>query len=329
MAAALNQVFVSGDLSQMCTGNGTHPEYPVGQWDRFLNSRAASLLTHGSLVALTSILFTLLWHAPFWLAFVPGVLLTHRIGVLLHEYLHGIPFRRNRDNLAVYGFFDGLMLMFGLLELFRGTHLAHHRWLNSEGDSGFRSARRAPERSRVWAWIAALEAVQHFVYLIEAFRGRQRYVRMRRVCFGLVLSIALATLWWQAGREDIVLKVLALNAFTTLVPVSLRGAVEHHSVPGDPGFANEYRVWIFLFNLNRHVHHHEDVRCPWYRLEFRTRNPLSARHYFTHWFRVYVKHDLALMRPISTGVRIDEDQAAWQDLSVAEKRMRHSDGRSN
>ncbi len=31
---------------------------------------------------------------------VPGVLLAHRIGVLLHEYLHGIPFRNYRNNLA-------------------------------------------------------------------------------------------------------------------------------------------------------------------------------------------------------------------------------------
>ena len=32
---------------------------------------------------------------------------------------------------------DGLTLMFGTLELFRGTHLSHHRWLNTTGRLGF------------------------------------------------------------------------------------------------------------------------------------------------------------------------------------------------
>jgi fatty acid desaturase len=274
-------------------------EYSVGRWESFLRSRHACLLTHGSLVALTATLLTLLWFAPFWLAFVPGVLMTHRMGVLLHEYLHGIPFRRYRDNLAVYGFFDGLMLMFGMLELFRGTHLAHHRWLNAEGDSGFRNAQKIPGRSRLWGWIVALEGVQHVVYLVDVFRGRQPYVSVRRMVFGFAMSLVVAAMWWQMGRSDIIWKLLALNAFTALVPVSLRGAVEHHSGPGDPGFANEYRVWIPLFNLNRHVHHHEDVRCPWYRLEFRTPQPLSPRHYYTHWFRVYATSDFVLMRPMS------------------------------
>jgi fatty acid desaturase len=60
--------------------------------------------------------------------------MVHRIGVLLHDYLHGIPFRRRRNNLAMVSLFDGLMLMFGTLEVFRGTHLAHHRWLNTPRD---------------------------------------------------------------------------------------------------------------------------------------------------------------------------------------------------
>lgn len=153
-------------LSQPSAARGFDPECRAGRWDRFLGSRHAALLTHGSLIALTATLFGLLWFIPFWLAFVPGVLFVHRMGVLLHEYLHGIPFRRYRDNLAVYGFFDGLMLM---------------------------------------------------------------------------------------------------------------------------------------FNLNRHVHHHEDVRCPWYLLKFRTPQPLSPRHYYTHWFRVYVKHSCVLMHPMPAG----------------------------
>lgn len=58
-------------------------------WQRFLYSRWAAWLTHGSLLLLTAVLWWLLVVAPFWLLFLPGVLLAHRIGVLLHEYLHG------------------------------------------------------------------------------------------------------------------------------------------------------------------------------------------------------------------------------------------------
>jgi hypothetical protein len=274
------------------------PDRGEGTWQRFLHSRFAPLLTHALLAALTACLLTLLYFAPTWLIIIPGILLTQRIGILLHEYLHGIPFRRYRDNLAVYGFFDGTMLMFGLMELFRGTHLAHHHWLNEEGDSAVRSARPTRLGTRVLGWVAGLEAVQHLKYLWEALHGRQPYVRLRRVAMGAALSALCVLFWWQIGRADIPLTLIALNAFTVLVPVSFRGAVEHHGPPGSPGFANEYRVWITLFHLNRHVHHHEDMRCPWYLLTYRTPDPLSARHYFTHWFRVYIKRDYVLMQPM-------------------------------
>ncbi len=250
---------------------------------------------------LSAALWLLLWFAPFWIAFVPGVVIAHRIGVLLHEYLHGIPFRNYRDNLAVYGFFDGATLMFGLMELFRGTHLTHHRWLNADGDNAMRSAETSRCRNRLLSWLVATEAVQHLLFLWDALRGRQPVVRLSRVAFGAVFSTLCVVGWWQIGRGDIVLTLMAVNVFTALVPASLRGAVEHHAPPGEPGFANEYHVWIPLFNLNRHVHHHEDMRCPWYLLKFRTPEPLSRRHYFTHWFRVYVRRDYVLMRPMSAN----------------------------
>lgn len=91
------------------TGSVTQPR---GLWGNFLHSRFSPALTHGALLLLSAALWSLLWFVPFWIMFVPGVLLAHRIGILLHEYLHGIPFRSYRRNLAVYGFFDGAMLMF-------------------------------------------------------------------------------------------------------------------------------------------------------------------------------------------------------------------------
>ncbi len=38
-----------------------------------------------------------------------------------------------------------------------------------------------------------------------------------------------------------------------------------------------------------------------YLLQFRTTEPPARRYYFTHWFRVSVTGDFALMRPMSAG----------------------------
>jgi hypothetical protein len=273
----------------------------AGPWRRFLESRYAPVLTHGSLAALTAAVFVMLLRLPFWIAFLPCAILEHRIGVLLHEYIHGIPFRRYKDNLRVLGFFDGLMLMFGLTELFRGTHLAHHRWLNTERDPAHAAERENAKKT--WGPAAALEAVQHLIYLVQAFHGQHPYVVFRRIVTGCLYSSLWVVFWIAMGRPDIPLKLVVLTIYNTLIPVSFRGAVEHHSHPGDEMFANEYRVVIPLFNLNRHVHHHEEPRRPWYLLEYRTGHPLWTFHYFTHWFRVYVTREYVLMRPLTRLLR--------------------------
>lgn len=248
---------------------------------------------------LTTALFALLFSVPFWLAFLPCAIIQHRIGVLLHEYIHGIPFRRYRSNLRVLSVFDGLLLMFGLLELFRGTHLSHHRWLNTERDPAFAAAR--DNTRSTWGAIAALEGVQHLIYLVQSLRGGRPYVDPSRIAFGMCLSLAWIAAWVLLGYPTMPLKLIALAVYNTLVPVSFRGAIEHHSHPGDEGFANEYRVVIPLFNLNKHIHHHQDPRLPWYLLEYRTARPLWTWHYFTYWFRVYISRDFVLMRPFRRG----------------------------
>ena len=267
-------------------------------WQAFLVSPQSVWLTHGTAIVFTLLLFALLLYTPFWVAAIPGVILIHRIGVMMHEYIHGIPFRKYNHCLAVLSFFEGLTLMFGTLELFRGTHLSHHRWLNTPGDSGFDNLDVKEYSNRLIGTIMSLEITQHLKYYWEAWRGRHPYVRSSRLALGVGLSLLSIAIWIAVGRGDVVWKLMALTAFTTAVPVSLRGAIEHHSHPDDRGFANEYRVLIPLFNLNRHVHHHEEPRLPWYRLEWRTPEPLHWRHYFLYWFRVYVKKDLVMMHPM-------------------------------
>ncbi len=264
-------------------------------WRSFLHSRYAPLLTHASLLLLTALLFAILLRFRFLIAFVPCALLQHRIGILLHEYIHGIPFRRYRTNLAVLSVWDGLFLTFGLFELFRGTHLGHHRWLNTPREGAYPAS--AERRRGAWNTITAVEGIQHLIYLGQSFRGRHPHVIRSRIALGAVESLVWVLFWAYIGMPVVVLKLLALTAYNTSIPISLRGALEHHSYRGDPGFANEYRVLIPLFNLNKHIHHHERPRCPWYLLEYRTNRPLWTLHYFTHWFRVYLKRDYVLMQP--------------------------------
>jgi fatty acid desaturase len=283
----------------------THEWFSV-RWRRLVVSPYAPALTHGSVIGLTLLLFALLLGAPFWLAFFPSAILQHRVGVLLHEYIHGIPFTRYRANLRVLSFFDGLLLMFGVSELFRGTHLAHHRWLNTDRDPAFGAARENTRSG--WGAIAALEGVQHVIYLAQSLRGRHRYVIPSRIALGFALSVGWTLLWVLLDRGDMPLKIVALTVYNTLIPISFRGAVEHHSHPDDPAFANEYRVVIPLFNLNRHIHHHLSPRRPWYLLQYQTERPLWTVHYFTHWFRVYITRDYVLMQP-APRVRVSRDEA--------------------
>jgi fatty acid desaturase len=309
-------------------------------WRRVAMSRWAPLLTHVSLVVCTAAMFATLLRAPLWIAIVPCAILEHRIGILLHEYIHGIPFKRRAHNLAVITFYDGLMICFGLLELFRNSHLTHHRWLNTERDPAWieraedgRSERtdedadreRASDadtgtdsraRSRSWiAVLASLELPQHVAYLWSALGGRKIRVSRLRVLLGALMSVGWIVFWIAIGRGWIGPVLVGLVCFTAAVPSSLRGAVEHHSFPGDPRFSNEYRTLIPLFNLNRHIHHHIDTGCPWYRLRFVTPSPLPARCFVTHWFEVYVRRRYAMMAPMRSDWRAQLEAGAALDAT--------------
>lgn len=267
----------------------------LGALDRFLRSPFAASVTHAGLVLMTLAYFTTLLYVPFGIALLPAVVFAHRVGTLLHEYMHGIPFRRYRDNHAVVTLFDGVMLMFGTLEMFRVSHLQHHRWVNSERDSAREKAKQLG-RNKVLDIVTGLELVQYLVAFVDTLRGKGPQVHRRRPLVAAVLSVVTIWAWTAAGHAEMVWKMVVVTLVTMLVPVSLRSAIEHHDAPDHPHFANEYRVWIPLFNLNRHIHHHEDPTLPWYRLQWRTQRPLSRSHYVSHWFHVYVRRDYVLMR---------------------------------
>ncbi len=121
--------------------------------------------------------------------------------------------------------------MFGLMELFRGTHLTHHRWLNAEGDNASRMEESRPGNG----WLnlfTSNEVTVHLIYLWEALHGRQPVVRISRVLFGAAFSTICVVGWLLLDRGDVAGKLIAVNMVTVFVPASLRAAIEHHGPAG-------------------------------------------------------------------------------------------------
>ena len=257
--------------------------------------RVGPYLTHGALIAITISLYGLVLRFGLSPMIIVCAVLQHRIGVLLHEYIHGIPFRMQKHNQWVLSLYDPLMCAFGLLQLFRGSHLAHHRWLNTERDPAHQSAQRTAGQGAL-GLLAALELPQHLQYLRDAVAGRQAFARRSRLLFGFVATVLWVAGWCAFGLGRVPLTICALSIYNAVVSSSLRGAVEHQSDHANPMFANEYRSFVPLFNINRHIHHHLDPRCPWYRLRFLGR-PLPAHAFVTHWFKTYVTKRYVMMRP--------------------------------
>jgi hypothetical protein len=95
--------------------------------------------------------------------------------------------------------------------------------------------------------LIAHPVVQNLIYLRNQLREEQPYVHNRRILLGFVLAAVTILTWWLLGHPEVVWKTVAITVLTTVVPVSMRGAIKHYSYGGDPNFANEYRVLIPLF----------------------------------------------------------------------------------
>jgi fatty acid desaturase len=278
---------------------------------RFIRGEHAHWITHASLLVLMLAEFVLILRTPLFVALIPCVMIQHRIGILLHDYVHGIPCRHYRNSLLILGLLDPLLLYFGAVEIFRGTHLAHHRWMNTEKDPGFWCEPAGPPR------VTALVPFWRLLYTLRGdmslylrFPGRHqhphyRYVKPRRVILGLAGSAVWVFLLVTAGLSKAAVSLVAIQV-AVIVPLSLRAAIEHSSYRSDTNFANEYHVWLPMFNRNRHVHHHLEPTIPWYLLEFRTPNPLPPLSYWKHWYHVFIKGDYVMMRPLKGSEELRE-----------------------
>jgi len=189
-------------------------------------------------------------------------------------------------------------MTFGTVEVMRGMHLSHHKWLNkpAPGHSPLLEASAGPRR---FTMLAGFDAVRYVAQVADGLRGRMPFIKSGRIVAGFGFSILSVVAWTAMGHGDVAWGSLLVTLFTIAVPVSLRGAIEHASHPGDPGFANEYRTLLPHFNVNRHIHHHVDSTVPWYRLQWRTTRPLAPINYFTHWFRLHITKTLVPMQPMA------------------------------
>jgi fatty acid desaturase len=267
-----------------------------GRFAGFRNSRYSPVLTHCSLAGISLCMFWLLLRFPFWIALAPCAIIHHRVGILLHEYVHGIPLRKYRQNLWVLTIFEGLLLSCGMFELFRATHLAHHKWLNTDRDPAMQGESEKGNSGSIWGRLTVLEASQQVKFLMLYLKGKVPYVRTSQFVRGFVVSLLAMFAWIYFGHAGVIVKLGVLTLTTSLFS-SFRGAVEHHGPPGESSFSNEYRVWISLFNLNRHLDHHLNPTRPWYNLRFQTENPLPPVCYWTYWFHTYIKRDYVMLPP--------------------------------
>lgn len=291
--SAIQHVPAMGSQSSETAVRG---EARPGRIAALLDSRYSPVLTHFSLCCISLCMFCLLLRLPFWAVLLPCAAIHHRIAILLHEYVHGIPFRKYRHNLWVLILFEGLLLSFGMFELFRATHLAHHRWLNASRDPAMQAEHQNRGNRSILSRVVVLEASQQLKFLMLYLRGEFPYVRTSQFVRGLLASLLAIAGWCYFGHPWMLAKLAVLTVTTSLVS-SFRGAVEHHGPPGQTTFSNEYRVRISLFNLNRHIDHHLNPARPWYKLRFRSEKPLPPICYWTYWFHVYVKRDYVLLPP--------------------------------
>ena len=280
----------------------------IGQ--QIVVSPYAPWITHISLGLLFATEYAFILRTPFWVMLLPCILIHHRIGILLHEYMHGIPFRRYKHNLWLLTVANSLLLTFGFQEVFRGTHLEHHRWLNTARDPGYwpppQGGPKTIHLRPLWLVYRSFRGDHGISLYVKRLTGARNgthpQVELNRITVEAALSTLCLLFWIALGIYRVPLSLVLLH-FCIWPPGAFRGTLEHSSTPGDPKFANEYRVHIPLFNMNRHIHHHIDPRCPWYLLKFKTPNTPPPSAYWTHWYHVFVKRDYVFMQPMPEAAR--------------------------
>ena len=91
-----------------------------------------------------------------------------------NEYFHGIALDRYRDNHAVVTLWDGIMMTLGVMEVVRGMHLSHHRWLHVQAPDHVQAYVHDEKHAHgIFSFAAAFDAARHLSWLADGLRGKK------------------------------------------------------------------------------------------------------------------------------------------------------------
>jgi sphingolipid delta-4 desaturase len=208
---------------------------------------------------------------------VAGALVSHALGVLIHECSHDLAFKRPWAN-KLLGIVANLPLAAPAAIDFRKQHLLHHQHL---GEADGRDT-QAPTRME-----ADLVGRGTVAKIISFTFGRFYYPsrpanhvpfdRWRTFNFAAVIAVDLA-LWSGSGPKPLVYLVVAALAGFGPYPTGARRLSEHLALRTSQPTLSYYGVLNALsFNVGYHVEHHDFPQIPWSRA--RAQRVMAAEHY--------------------------------------------------
>lgn len=235
---------------------------------------AVTVLVLSMQFALAALLPRYSWIAVVMAAYFVGSFLSHGLWVLIHEYSHGLVFRRTRANRAMM-IFANLALVVPSAIAFARNHLRHHAYLGEiEKDLDLPSEWEAslvgnsPVRKMVWILFCPLfQLCRHF--RTPENRTIDHWLILNTVAV-LIGDYFIALAFGIKG-----LAYLLLSNYFGLGPHPLGARfLQEHLVTKSPQETYSYYGMLnFLtFNVGYHNEHHDFPTVAWNRLPKLTRN---------------------------------------------------------
>jgi len=223
------------------------------------------------------------WTEVLLAAYFVGALLSHGLGVLIHEAAHNLISRRTWVN-KLWAAVANVPLVAPAAIGFRFEHLLHHRYLGDAGGLDTQAPTRAEAR---FVGSSAVLKMLSFTFGRFLFRGRPaaRVPRDGWLILNLATQIAaMVPLTLYAGPRALVYLVVSALAAFGPHPLGARRLSEHLPVRVGQPTNSYYGILNWLsFNVGLHVEHHDFPAVPWRHLP-RLRS--VAREHYEHLFGI-------------------------------------------
>ena len=206
------------------------------------------------------------WGLAFACAYTFGAILSHWLGMTIHETAHDLAFRSRSLNRAL-AFFANVPMLVPIAMTFHRYHLEHHRQLGVlERDTDLPTEWEArfvgTSAWRKFAWLGPYM----ITYGLRGLTFAKRPNRAELVNVG-VQVLATAALYALTGPWGIV--YLALSTFIghSLHPVAAHFIHEHYTFAKEQETYSYYGLLnAFTFNVGYHVEHHDFMNVSGWRL---------------------------------------------------------------